>query len=123
MLDVLLRQARRLGGASLDALTDRQLLERFTAQRDGDAFARVFGGPGGMVFGVCRRLLRGEQAAEDAFQAVFLVLARRADSVGWRESAGGWLHEVAHRVAIKARGQSHRQWTREKEAATMRRER
>src|SRR5258708_25618315 len=123
MLDMLLRQARRLGGPGLDALTDRQLLGRFTAERDGDAFARVIGRHGAMVHGVCRRLLRDEHAAEDAFQAVFLVLARRADSVGWQESAGGWLYEVAHRVAVKALSQSIRRRTREKEAAGMRSER
>src|SRR5205823_3370384 len=88
-----------------------------------DAFARLVGRHGAMVLGICRRLLRDHHAAEDAFQAVFLVLARRAGSVGWRESAGGWLYEVAHRVAAKALCQAARQRTREKEAASMRSER
>src|SRR5262249_5886243 len=123
VLDTLFQQARRLGGPDLDDLTDRQLLGRVAAQRDGDALPRPIGPPRGMVVGVCRRLLRDEHAAEDAFQAVFLVLARRADSVGWQESAGGWLYEVAHRVAVKALDQAARRRTREKEAAGMRHER
>src|SRR2546421_4678473 len=122
-LDMLFRRARHLGGPGLDTLTDRQLLGQFAARRDGDAFARLVGRHGAMVFGICRRLLRDHHAAEDAFQAVFLVLARRAGSVGWRESAGGWLYEVAHRVAAKALCQAARQRTREKEAASMRSER
>src|SRR5207248_8934376 len=120
--DMLFRRGRHLGGPGLDALTDRQLLGRFAARRDSDAFARLVGRHGAMVFGICRRLLRDDHAAEDAFQAVFLVLAQRAGSVGWRESAGGWLYEVAHRVAAKARCQAARRRTREREAAGMRSE-
>ncbi|HKB42720.1 MAG TPA: sigma-70 family RNA polymerase sigma factor [Gemmataceae bacterium] len=121
-LDTILRQARRLGGPELGALTDRQLLARFATQRDEAAFALLVARHGAMVLGVCRRLLRHEQDTEDAFQAVFLVLARRAGSVGWQESVGGWLYEVAHRVAAKALSGAAQRRTREREAAAMRTE-
>src|SRR5262249_12603309 len=64
---------------------------------------------GTMVFSLCRRLLDHEQDAEDAFQATFLVLARKAKSGNWQGSVAGWLHEVAFRTALKARGASRRQ--------------
>jgi RNA polymerase sigma factor (sigma-70 family) len=66
-----------------------------------------------MVLSVCRRHLRDTHAAEDAFQATFLVLARKAASVKWRESIGGWLFEVATRVSKKAAIQAARRQTRE----------
>src|SRR5262245_34374070 len=92
--------------ANPDEHTDADLLERFVAYRDGEAFALLVRRHGPMVLGVCRRVLRHTQDVEDAFQATFLVLARRAAAVRWRESAGGWLYEVAHRVADRARCQA-----------------
>src|SRR5262245_25325660 len=116
-LDTILGQARRLGGPGLAVLTDRQLLAQFAAHPDEGAFALLVARHGAMVLGVCQRLLRHKQDAEDAFQATFLVLARRAGSVRWQESAGGWLYEVAHRVAAKTLSGVARRRTREREAA------
>src|SRR5947209_2166656 len=94
-LDVVLRHIRKLvQPPEVDKFTDRQLLERFVSGRDESAFAAVLERHGPMVMGVCRRLLRNAQDAEDAFQATFLVLARKVGALHWRESVGGWLYEV-----------------------------
>jgi RNA polymerase sigma factor (sigma-70 family) len=61
-----------------------------------------------MVFGVCRRILHHEQDAEDAFQAAFLMLARKAGSIGKRDSVSGWLYTVAYRIALRAKMRSAR---------------
>src|SRR5262245_36495904 len=82
---------------------DAQLLERFLRQRDEAAFELLVWRHGKMVLGTCRRLLRDAHEAEDAFQACFVALARRAGSIGRRESVGGWLHKVAYRLALGAR--------------------
>ncbi len=87
-------------------LTDGRLLERFLERRDEvaeAAFAAIVDRHGAMVLRVCRQILHDETDAEDAAQATFLVLARRAGSIGRRESVGCWLHGVAIRVAAKAR--------------------
>lgn len=87
-------------------LTDAQLLERFVALRDEraeQAFSELVARHGPMVLGTCRRMLRDVHAADDAFQAAFLVLARRAGSVR-AESLGPWLHGVSYSVAKRARG-------------------
>jgi RNA polymerase sigma factor (sigma-70 family) len=91
------------------------LLERFAARRDEGAFTALLKRHGPMVFGVCRRVLRHEQDAEDAFQATFLVLARKAGSRGWRVSVGAWLYAVAQRVALKARTRAARRGARHTE--------
>jgi RNA polymerase sigma-70 factor (ECF subfamily) len=124
MTDTLLRPVlRRLRGLAASAaareLTDRQLLERFAARHEEAAFALLVRRHGPMVHGVCRRLLRHEQDAEDAFQATFLVLARRAGALTWRDSVGGWLYQVASRVALKARAQATRRLALERQVATM----
>src|SRR5262249_6409214 len=80
--------------------SDAQLLQRFVSQRDESAFELLVWRHGPMVHGVCRRVLRVAQDAEDAFQATFLVLARKAASIGQRDSVGGWLYRVAYRVAL-----------------------
>ena len=82
-------------------LTDAQLLEAYTANRDGAAFAELVRRHGPMVWGVCRRLLANRQDAEDAFQATFLVLVRKPGSVRPAERVGNWLHGVAVRAARK----------------------
>src|SRR5262245_22948586 len=96
------RRVRTLIDGPAEA-TDGQLLERFAARREESAFAALLRRHGPMVLGVCRRLLRHEQDAEDAFQATFLLLARGASSIRRSESVAGWLHGVARRLAVKAR--------------------
>jgi len=88
--------------------SDRQLLARFAECRDHDAFAVLVRRHGPMVLAVCRRLLGDVTDAEDAFQATFVVLARKAGARGWQESIGGWLYEVAYRCASKIRAASAR---------------
>ena len=90
------------GAGAIGALTDVQLLERFTSGRDETAelaFAALVERHGPMVLRVCRVVLRDSHDAQDAFQATFLVLIRRARSLWVRDSLGPWLHRVAYRVA------------------------
>jgi RNA polymerase sigma factor (sigma-70 family) len=94
---------RRLTDAGTRGLTDRQLLDRFTREREEAAFAELVRRHGPMVLAVCRRVLRHEQDAEDAFQASFLVLARKAGSIRQHDGVGGWLYQVAHRLAVRAK--------------------
>src|SRR5262249_28239806 len=98
-LPLLLNHVRDLAAAPADAaLSDRELLAQFATQQDEAAFALVVRRHGAMVFRVCRRVLCHEQDAEDAFQATFLVLARKARSVSWQPSAANWLHKAAYHV-------------------------
>ena len=83
-------------------LTDGQLLECFVARRDNAAFEALMRRHGPMVLAVCRRILRNHHDSEDAFQATFLVLARKAASIMPREAVGNWLYGVAYRTALKA---------------------
>ncbi len=104
---------------SVAGLTDAQLLDRFMHRRDdGASFEALLARHGPMVLGVCRALLRDEHAADDAFQATFLVLVRRAGSVRVGDSLGRWLYGVAHKVAVQSRRQSARRNTREQSVAT-----
>ncbi len=83
-------------------LTDKELLALFARSRNEDAFAELIARHGPMVLRVCQQLLVSEQDAEDAFQAVFLVLARKAGSVAWHSSIANWLYGVAWRISRRA---------------------
>jgi len=92
-------------------LTDRELLDRFTTCSDqaGDlAFTTLVARHGPMVWSVCRRMLRNTADAEDAFQATFLVLVRKAGEIRLTASLGPWLHGVSVRVARRVRGSGSR---------------
>ncbi len=100
-------------------LTDGQLLARYAASNDGQAFAALVARHGPMVAATCRAVLRHEHDVEDAFQATFLVLARKAGSVRGGDALGGWLHRVAYRAAVEASVQAKRRRRREAEASAM----
>ena len=95
------------------ALSDGQLLKHFIEQRDEDAFAALVRRHGPMVWGVCFRTAGHYQDAEDAFQATFLVLARKAQSIRQRELLSNWLYGVALRSARKARSMAGKRRVRE----------
>ncbi|HEV3260479.1 MAG TPA: sigma-70 family RNA polymerase sigma factor [Gemmataceae bacterium] len=119
-LNTVLRHIHRIAGApDAGVLTDKQLLARFAAQQDEAAFAALVERHGPMVLGVCRRLMGHVHDAEDVFQAAFLVLARRANAVRWREDIGNWLYEVACRLARKARVDDARRRSHESVAGKM----
>jgi RNA polymerase sigma factor (sigma-70 family) len=96
--------------------TDRQLLESYVSTRAEAAFAALVRRLGPMVWGICRRVLASHHDAEDAFQATFLVLVRKAPSV---VSVANWLYGVAHQTALKARATAARRREREKQMPAM----
>lgn len=97
-------------------LTDGQLLEYYVQRRDDVAFAALVHRLGPMVSGVCQRVIGHEQEEQDAFQATFVVLCRKAESVK-PEQVGNWLYGVAYRTALKARAAHDRRRAHEKQVS------
>jgi RNA polymerase sigma factor (sigma-70 family) len=102
-----------------EQLSDAMLLERFVSFREEAAFGALVERHGPLVQRICRRVLHNEQDVDDVFQATFLVLARRAAGIAWRESVAGWLGGVAHRLALGARSDITRQTRRETAVTTL----
>jgi RNA polymerase sigma factor (sigma-70 family) len=114
---LVLKHLRRLAATHpVRDLSDGQLLQRFAGLRDQGAFAVIVQRHGSMVFRVCRNVLQHQHDAEDAAQATFLVLARRANSIQNRQALAGWLHGVAYRIAMRAKRDAMRRRSRESNA-------
>jgi len=119
-LQPVLRHLRKLACVGDgDQFTDGQLLERFLAQRDEDAFASLVHRHGRLVLRVCQNVLHHEQDAQDAFQATYLILARKANSLRRVGSLAGWLYRVAYRSALEMRRKALRRRNREQQARPM----
>jgi RNA polymerase sigma factor (sigma-70 family) len=103
-LGAVLRHIRKLASAqTTQNLPDGQLLRSFIVQRDERAFSELVNRHGRLVLHVCRQVLGHEQDAEDAFQATFMVLAKKAESIRKKDSLSSWLYGVAYRTAMKAK--------------------
>jgi RNA polymerase sigma factor (sigma-70 family) len=117
-LGVFIRRLRtHFSPAEVGGLTDRDLLDRWLSRRDEAAFETLVWRHGPLVLGACRRLLADDHDVEDAFQATFVVLVRKAATIRRREAVGGWLYRVAYRVALRARSASARRVRREGSSA------
>src|SRR5262245_39668890 len=99
----LLQNLRRRLGAPAEGTSDGQLLERFALHREEAAFAALMHRHGPMVLSGCRRVLPHAQDAEDAFQATFLMLVRKAGFIRKQSSVAGWLYRVAYHLALRTR--------------------
>jgi RNA polymerase sigma factor (sigma-70 family) len=113
------RHLCRVVDSEVGGVTDADLLERFLSRRDEAAFELLVRRHERMVLGVCRRVLRDYQLAEDAFQATFLALVRKGASISKREVLAGWLYRVAYRAALRAHARSLRRTARETPAGTL----
>ena len=102
-LNAVFYQLRAAGDRDGAGRTDGELLTRFLNQRDEEALATLVKRHALMVWGVCRRVLRNDHDAEDAFQSTFLVLVRKAGTVKSREMVANWLYGVAHQTAVRLR--------------------
>ena len=121
-LNGVVRRLHKLAGLQdLDASSDGQLLERFVKDQDEHAFELLLERHGPLVLGVCRRVLRQTQDAEDAFQATFVVLLRKAGSIRPRDMVGNWLYGVAFRTALKAKALAAKRTLKEKQGNPMNR--
>ncbi len=118
--DLLLYLRKVCGSAAARDLTDAELLEHYRVHRDEVAVSVIVHRHGPMVLGVCRRVLGDSPQAEDAFQATFLVLVRRAASISRTASLGSWLYAVAQRIAKKARASEAVRRRRERQIEPMR---
>jgi RNA polymerase sigma factor (sigma-70 family) len=118
MLSGVLQHIRRIASHG-ETYGDGELLSKFLKQRDNDALADLFARHGPMVWGVCRRLLRSHHDAEDAFQATFLVLVRKAATIRNRNDVANWLYGVAHQTAVRLRANLAKQHRREQQAVAL----
>src|SRR5260370_2116759 len=118
-LTKVIQNLRRTTLADEARVGDGQLLDQFIEHQDEYAFAAIVQRHSPMVWGVCRRIVAHHQDAEDAFQATFLVLARKATSIRPREMVANWLYGVAHRTALKARTMAVNRSSPEKQVPTL----
>jgi RND family efflux transporter MFP subunit len=119
LTDVLRHLRLLVGWSSTAGQTDGKLLERFISLQEEAAFEELLARHGPMVLGVCQQLLSQPHDAEDAFQATFLVLVRRAASIRQRDQLAGWLYGVAHRVAARLQAQNLRRNQRERQGVDL----
>lgn len=103
-----LSRLRRIANTVDDGRLDAELIERFVASQDEGAFARLVERHGPLVLGVCQRVLQNHHDSEDAFQATFLVLARKARHIRQRVALAGWLYKVAYHLSVKLRASTKR---------------
>jgi len=118
-LTKVIQNLRRTTLADEARVSDGQLLDQFIERQDESAFAALVRRHSPMVWGVCRRIVAHHQDAEDAFQATFLVLARKAMSIRPREMVANWLFGVAQRTALKAKTMAAKRYRREKQVTTL----
>src|SRR5262245_14947901 len=119
--NVLVKLRKIVHATMHDDASDGELLGRFLAHNEQEAFVTLLKRHGPMVFHVCQRIQGNEHDAEDVFQATFLLLACKAGSIRNQESVASWLHGAAHRLALAAKGQGVRRAARERRALDMRR--
>ena len=107
------RMERLFAGGTVSGLSERELLQRFSTGRDEAAFEAIAARHGPMILAVCRRVLDDPRDVEDSFQAVFLVLVRKAARLRDADRLGPWLHAVATKVALRARSNAWKRRRRE----------
>ncbi len=112
-LSLFLRHLRRRSGGDVSEASDGQLLEQFALRHEEGAFAALMGRHGPMVLSVCQRVLPNAADVEDAFQATFLLLVRKAGSIRSQSSVAGWLYRVAYHAAIRTKADAARRHARE----------
>lgn len=117
---VFLRRLRHaLDSPAADGASDGALLERYAHRQEEAAFAELLERHGPMILGVCRRYLGNSPDADDAFQATFLVLVRKAGSIAKSESIGSWLYGVAYRIALRAKTNADQRHSQQRQVEDM----